>query len=96
MGVVKKGGIDIVLNDATGRSTPVCAAYLNDQERLIGTPAVQQAKRNMKNTILFPTRFLGLNGTCTQQLELENRFVSHKVVSLESNKLAFEVSNMGQ
>jgi len=27
MGVVKSGGIDIVLNDASGRSTPVVVAY---------------------------------------------------------------------
>lgn len=37
MGVVKRGGIDIVLNDSTNRSTPVQIAY-TAQERIIGDP----------------------------------------------------------
>jgi len=37
MAVVKKGGIEIVLNDGSNRSTPVQIAYTNE-ERLIGDP----------------------------------------------------------
>jgi len=37
LAVVKKGGIDIVLNDTTNRQTPVQIAY-TEQERLIGDP----------------------------------------------------------
>lgn len=37
MAVVKRGGIDIVLNDSTNRSTPVQVAYCQ-QERIIGDP----------------------------------------------------------
>ena len=57
---------------------------------------VQQAKRNPKNTILFPTRFLGLNGTCKEQLEIEMRFVTHEIEVMESNKLSFNVKSMGK
>lgn len=35
MAVVKKGGIDIVLTDTSGRQCPVHVAY-TDQERLVG------------------------------------------------------------
>lgn len=95
MGVVKQGGIDIVLNDASGRSTPVCTAF-HAQERIIGNPVILQAKRNPKNTVLFPTRFIGLNATCTDQLEIEKRFITHNVNVLENNKLSFTVTSMGK
>lgn len=70
LAVVKKGGIDIVLNDTTSRSTPVEVAY-TDAERLIGDSVKFQIKKNLKNTILFPTRFLGLNSECKDQLAYE-------------------------
>ena len=73
----------------------VCVAY-QQLERLIGNACQQQVKRNFKNTILFPTRFLGLNATCKEQLALEERFTTHKIIPQENNKLAFEVRSMGQ
>lgn len=42
-----------------------------EQERLIGDAVKTQVKKNFKNSVLFPTRFLGLNMQCTAQLELE-------------------------
>jgi len=36
MGVVKRRGIDIVLNDSSSRSTPVQIAFQRNQERIIG------------------------------------------------------------
>ena len=65
------------------------------QERLIGDPVKIQLKKNFKNSVVFPTRFLGLNAQCTAQLELENRYVTHKVVTMENNKIAFEVTQSG-
>ena len=43
----------------------VQVAY-TDQERLIGESVRFQIKKNLKNTILFPTRFLGLNSECKE------------------------------
>jgi len=37
-----------------------------DQERLIGESVRFQIKKNLKSTILFPTRFLGLNSECKE------------------------------
>lgn len=54
-----------------------------------------QIKKNMKNTILFPTRFLGLNSDCKEQLALEQKFCTHKTIDLENKKLGFEVVQMG-
>lgn len=50
----------------------------------------------MKNTILFPMRFLGLNAACQDQLDLEHKFTTTKAIALESGKLAFEVTQMGK
>lgn len=49
----------------------------------------------MKNTILFPTRFLGLNSECKEQLAIEQKFVTHKVTSLPNKKVGFEVTQQG-
>ena len=65
------------------------------QERLIGDSVKTQIKRNFKNSILFPTRFLGLNAQCNAQLELEKKFVTHKIVPMANNKIGFEVLQAG-
>lgn len=94
MGVTKRKGIETVLNDGSNKSTPVTIAY-TASERLIGDAAKTQNKRNFKNTVSFPTRFLGLNMQCQAQIELEKRFVTHKVVPLQNNKIGFELIQAG-
>jgi heat shock protein 4 len=63
---------------------------------LIGDPVKFQIRKNLKNTVLFPTRFLGLNAGCEGQLALEKRFCCHKTVELENRKIGFEVVQQGQ
>lgn len=94
MAVTKRGGIDIVLNDSTSRSTPVQVAF-TDKERLAGEGVKPQINRNFKNTVIFPTRFIGLNTACVDQLELEKRFTTCDVVEMENCKLGFKVKQMG-
>jgi len=65
MGVVKQGGIDIVLSETSGRSVPTRVAYTSS-ERVVGEGVQTQIRRNFKNSILFPTRFLGLNTACAE------------------------------
>jgi len=94
MGVTKRKGIDIVLNEGSNRSTPVCIAY-QMQERLIGDSVKTQIKRNFLNSVMFPMRFLGLNAQCNAQIDLEKRFTTHKVVPLANNKIGFELVQQG-
>ena len=54
-----------------------------------------QIKRNHKNSVLFPTRFLGLNATCAEQLAHEKKFITHKVITQANNKIAFELVQAG-
>lgn len=44
---------------------------------------------------MYPTRFLGLNSQCTAQIEIEKRYVTHKIVPMQNNKIAFEVVQGG-
>ena len=63
MGVVKRTGIEIVLSDTSARSVPTQVAY-TESERISGEAVKNQLRRNAKNSIIFPTRFLGLNSGC--------------------------------
>lgn len=47
---VKQKGIEIVLSDTTGKSTPTLVAY-TDSERLIGDSVQNQMKKNFKNSL---------------------------------------------
>lgn len=61
---VKQRGIEIVLSETSSKWTPTIAAY-TDQERVVGDAAINQMKKNFKNTSQFFARFLGLNQDCT-------------------------------
>ena len=49
---VKQWGIEIVLSETSEKVTPTVAGY-TDGERVIGASAVNQQKRNIKNTAQF-------------------------------------------
>jgi heat shock 70kDa protein 4 len=66
-----------------------------ETERIIGDAVRFQIKKNFKNTILFPTRLMGLNTNCKDQIEKEQRFMTHKIVPLDNLKLGLEVTQMG-
>ena len=87
---VKQRGIEIVISETSNKWTPSIAAY-TAQERLVGDAAINQMKKNFKNTLQFFGRFLGLNQDCHVQIEEEKKFVTYKVVSLENKKIGFEV-----
>lgn len=66
-----------------------------DEERLIGDAALNQQKKNFKNTLQFFNRFIGLNVDCVDQLKEEEQFTTYKIVPLANKKLGFEVQNRG-
>jgi len=92
---VKQRGIEIVLSETSGKWTPTIAGY-TDQERLIGDAAVNQMKKNFKNTMQFFGRFMGLNQDCGEQLEEEKKFLTYKIVNMENKKIGFEVLLRGE
>jgi len=96
MGVVSKGVVEIVLSDTSGRSVPVQCAF-TDAERLAGEGVKPQTRRNFKNTLLYATRFLGLNTACQEQLKIEQKFTLQKVTqNAETNKISWSVTQGGE
>jgi heat shock protein 4 len=67
-----------------------------DEERLIGDAAMNQQKKNFKNTLQFFTRYIGLNAECVEQLQIEQQYTTYKIVPLENTKIGFEISIRGQ
>ena len=92
---VKQRGIEIVLSETSEKVTPTVCGF-TDQERVIGAAAVNQQKRNFKNSIQFFSRFLGLNQDCIEQINEEKKFITYKVVELENKKIGFEVKCRGE
>jgi hypothetical protein len=68
----------------------------SDTERIAGETVKNQLRRNFKNSVIFPMRFLGLNKGCTEQLAIEKKFACCKVTTNEVNKVAFEVTSLGK
>lgn len=66
------------------------------EERIIGDSVKFQHRKNLKNTVIFPMRFLGLNTECKDQLRKEKRFITHDVVEMENKKIGFKVKQMGE
>lgn len=92
---VKQRGIEIVLSETSSKWTPTFVGY-TDQERLIGDAAINQMKKNFKNTMQFFGRFMGLNQDCEEQLKEEKKFITYKVVNQENKKIGFEVLCRGE
>ena len=84
--VVKKGGVDIISNEATYRSTPTIISY--GKERQMGDSAKSKINKNIKNSIFFPTRYLGRKSP--SQFAIEKKFNFSKS-SLKNGKVYFNI-----
>lgn len=92
IGVAKKGGVEVLTNDASYRQTPTVVSY--GPERITGDKAVQKIKKNITNSILLPTRFIG--EMSPEQLKIEKGFNFSKVSLNESGQSIFNVNYEGE
>ena len=72
VGVFQHGQVEIIANEAGNRTTPSYVAF-NDQERLVGEAAKNQAAMNPTNTIFDAKRLIGRKyGDISVQEDLKN------------------------
>jgi heat shock protein 4 len=56
---IKRGGVDLILNENSNRRTPNVVSIQDGKRRLVGEQASTIAKSNFKNTIPSVKQFLG-------------------------------------
>lgn len=90
VGVWINDRVEIIANDQGNRTTPSYVAF-NEEERLIGDAAKNQANINVKNTIFDAKRLVGrkFDEKCVQE---DMKHWPFKVVSNSHNQPLFEVT----
>ncbi len=63
---------------------------------MIGDSAMNQIKKNFKNTLQMFPRLIGLNSDCVDQLKEEEKYLTYKIIPLENKKLGIEVQVRGE
>lgn len=89
--VAKKGGVEVLTNDASYRQTPTLVSF--GPERIVGDKAVQKIKKNINNSILLPPRWIG--ELSPQQLAFEKRYNFSKVQLDDQQHAVFNVNYEG-
>merc|ERR1719231_2088087 len=93
VGVYKNGKVEIIANDQGNRVTPSYVAF-NEQERLIGDAAKNQASLNPTNTVYDAKRLIGRRFT-DAAVQHDMKLWPFKVVSTEG-KPNIEVQSAGE
>jgi molecular chaperone DnaK (HSP70) len=92
--VAKKGGVEILCNESSYRLTPAVVGF--GQERVVGDQAKGLIKKNFKNSVRYPMRFLTPRAS-DYNLEREFSFSRAKVNERDAYKeMIFNVKYKGQ
>lgn len=92
--VAKKGGVEVIANEASSRETPIVVGF-GENERFIGEAGYVQLKSNFKNTIVYPNRFLGIRGDAPYFND-EKKWLYNAVTVHPDNKVTFDVLYRGE
>ena len=92
--VAKKGGVEILCNESSYRLTPAVIGF--GQERIVGDSAKGKIKKNFKNSVRYPMRFLTPRNK-DYSLEREFSFSRAKVNQRDAyTEMVFNVKYNGQ
>ncbi|KAJ2988030.1 ATPase with role in protein import into the ER, partial [Globomyces sp. JEL0801] len=94
VGVFKHGRVEIIANDQGNRITPSYVAFTDNNERLVGDPAKNQAPSNPHNTIFDAKRLIG-RGFEEKEVQGDMKHWPFKVVS-KNGKPNIKVSVKGE
>ena len=93
VGVMKGGKVDIIANDQGNRTTPSYVAF-NNEERLIGEAAKNQAALNSQNTIFDAKRLIGKRFD-DSQVQSDMKHWPFKVTAGDGNKCVIHADFKG-
>jgi heat shock protein 5 len=95
VGVYKDGNVEIIPNDQGNRITPSYVAFSdNNNERLVGDAAKNQATINPENTVFDVKRLIGRSFT-DKSVQADKKLVPFQIVS-EANKPRIKVTQDGK
>lgn len=94
VGCAKRGGVEILCNEASHRETLNVVGYSN-KERFIGEQGYARMKSNFKNTVTYFTRFLGMNYD-SPLLQEEKKFIYAPIVRMPNGKMGFRLKSKGE
>jgi molecular chaperone DnaK (HSP70) len=90
--VAKKGGVEVIVNEASYRQTPCIVTY--GQERRLGDRSLAHIKKELRNSIFYPTRLLGdISATVLQH---EEAFNYSQIRIREDSRAQFHVKYEGE
>ncbi|BFU25794.1 heat shock protein 70, putative [Entamoeba histolytica HM-1:IMSS-B] len=92
--VVRKKGIDIVVNEVSNRQTPTFVSF-NDKERAIGEAGFSLYLRNVKNTVVDVKRLIGRQYDCPD-VQTELKELPYQTVKLEDGMIGMKVMMRGE
>mmetsp|Transcript_27353 Transcript_27353/g.49228 ORF Transcript_27353/g.49228 Transcript_27353/m.49228 type:complete len:785 (+) Transcript_27353:2734-5088(+) len=92
---VKQKSIDVVLNELTNRATPNVVGF-GQKQRFIGEAGYSKLSSNFRNSVIAPSRFLGLTSEYLRNSDEPHKWLSNKLGFLNDDTPVFEVNHNGQ
>lgn len=94
VGCAKRGGVEILCNEASHRETLNVVGYSN-KERFIGEQGYARMKSNFRNTVTYFNRFLSMDFD-SQLAQEERKFIYAPTVAMPNGKLGFRIKQKGE
>ena len=91
--VVKSGGIEVIMNGFSNRATPSVVGF-TPKQRISGEAGFSKLSTNFRNTVMYPTRFLGFDSR-RQNLDEEKKWTTHTITE-ENHHISHQVHSGGE
>ncbi|CED83194.1 heat shock protein [Phaffia rhodozyma] len=94
IGVARRGGIDIIVNEVSNRATPSLISF-TPRQRYIGEAAKTAETSNFKNTIGSLKRLIGRKFDDPEIQEIEKKFINAELVDVDGT-VGVKVQYLGE
>jgi endoplasmic reticulum chaperone BiP len=90
VGVFKNGRVEIIANDQGNRITPSYVAFLDNNERLVGDAAKNQATINPEKTVFDVKRLIGRKYS-DKSVQSDKKLVPYNIITDKNDKPVIEI-----